>query len=132
MSSPNDPFSQTLVGWQGSAIPWSLTVQNPDTTPIDVSGWVVMFTVKSKYSDPDSAAIFLHDFTMPAESTTGVIGDEVPDTITQNLGPGSLPFDIRVVTLTSSEPQMLMAGQIIINKTVGTRLVPNFAWTPPT
>ena len=132
MSTPNDPFNQTLVGWQGSAVPWSLTVQNPDASPIDVSGWTVMYTVKAKYSDPDSAAVFLHDFTMPSGSTTGVIGDEVPDTITQNLSPGTYLFDIRIISLTSPEPQVIMAGQVVINKTVGTRLVPNFTWTPKT
>ena len=46
-----------------------------------------------------------------------------------------LPFDVRVITLTSPEPQMMMAGTIAINRTVGTRIVPNtgsnIIWTPP-
>lgn len=101
------------------------------STPIDVSGWVRMFTVKRFYTDPDSAAVYINDITMPGGSINGVLAGELPDEITQTLSPASYPFDVRVITLTSSEPQMMMAGQIVIANTVGTRIVPNFTWTPP-
>jgi len=105
------------------------------STPIDVSGWTVMFTVKNSYLDPDSSAIYIHDFLMPSGSANGVIGDELPDLYTQLIKGGStLLFDVRVVTLTSPEPQMMMAGTIPIANTVGRRIVPNFTtpvWTPP-
>jgi hypothetical protein len=129
--SSSDPFNQVLSGFQGSAIPWGFTVQDSEGAPMDVSGWVVMYTVKKNYTDTDDNSVYLKDVTMPDGSIDGKLGGETPDNITQKMPVGAYPFDVRVITLTSPEPQMLYAGKQVILKTVGTRIVPNFTWSPP-
>lgn len=133
----NDPYNIVLTGWIGTPITWSVTVTAPSVddpslpgAPIDVSGFVAMFTLKTAYTDPDSAALYINDQTLPSGSTTGVISGEIPDSITETLEPSSYLFDLRIISTTSSEPQMLMAGKVQIRKTVGRRLTPNFTWTP--
>jgi hypothetical protein len=140
MPPSSNPLAYNLIGWQGARVPWAFTVANPSDsdptepgTPIDVSGWVIMFTVKRFYSDPDSAAVYYRDFTMPAGSVNGLISGEMVDEASELLTPGNYPYDVRAIVPPDTEPQMLMAGQIVIGNTAGTRTVPNFvAWTPPT
>ena len=99
-------------------------------TPIDVSGWTVMHTVKANYTDPDSAAVYISDKVMPGGSTNGVISGELPASITDGLTPFSYPFDTRVIVPPNPEPQMLFQGKYQLFKSVGNRLVPNLAWAP--
>jgi hypothetical protein len=140
MAPSSNPLAYNLTGWQGARVPWGFVVADPSTedptlpgTPIDVSGWVIMFTVKRFYTDPDSAAVYYKDFTMPAGSTSGLISGEMPDIASALLSPGCYPYDVRAIVPPDTEPQMLMAGQIVIGNTAGTRTVPNFTpWTIPT
>lgn len=139
MPALNNPLAYNLIGWQGSAVSWAFTVAEPSlsdpTQPgavIDVSGWVIMFTVKRFYSDPDSAAVYYRDFTMAEGSIDGIISGELPDTASILLSPFNYPYDVRAIIPPDTEPQMLLAGQIIIGNTVGTRSTPNLIpWAPP-
>jgi hypothetical protein len=121
----DDPFNQILSGWQGDPLPWQVTaLQSDGVTPMDVSLWIVMFTVKANYTDTDDQAIYRYDVQMPAASTAGVLSGELPDTVTQTMAPASYKFDVRVIIPPSSKPQRIYAGQIAIGKSVGTRITP--------
>lgn len=129
-----DPFHLTLTGWRGSPVVWSVIVSNPNEetptlpgTPIDVSGWVTMFTVKRSYDDTDAQAVYKRDKLWPTGSTDGALNGELPAAITDDLFPSSYPFDVRVIKVTGGEPEMLLTGTIEIQQTVGTRQVPDLS-----
>jgi hypothetical protein len=57
-------------------------------------------------------------------STQGILSGELPDTTTQNMPVASYPFDTRVIIPGTSKPQRIIAGQIAIGLSVGTRITP--------
>jgi hypothetical protein len=131
-----NPFNITKTGWVGKSVFWSgtvwtvnpvyasdgITVVTPGT-PRDISGWTFMLTVKAKYSDPDSAAIFATDWLI-GDGTSGVWSATMDETITETLNSGStLVWDLAVI-IPGSEPVMVGGGTIAINNTVTRRFTP--------
>jgi len=63
--------------------------------PIDITGYVVFFTVKKKPTDPDSEALIIVDrdtHTLPSEGKTEI---EIPNSMT-NIPIGTYYYDIQI------------------------------------
>jgi hypothetical protein len=129
-------FNICKLGWVGKSVVWSgtvwttnpvyasdgITVTTPGV-PRDVSGWTFMLTVKAKYSDPDSAAVFSIDWQI-GDGTSGVWSATMDETITGNLNPGStLVWDLAII-MPGAEPIMAGGGTIAIQNTVTRRFTP--------
>jgi hypothetical protein len=129
-----NPFAIQKTGFVGCPVYWSGTVWtvaptfNPDGsvltagTPRDISGWRFRLTVKSSYSDPDSAAIYLLNWTIGV-GTTGAWAAKMPATTTVNIKGGSvLSWDIKTIILGATEPMEFAAGTVAFQLTAGTGL----------
>jgi hypothetical protein len=134
-----NPFNIAKLGWVGVPVRWlgvtywsTLPIFGPDGvtvvtpgTPGDVSLWRFRLRVKAKYSDPDSAAIFAPpDWQIASGAGTNgqVPVPEMPSTVTVNLRPGILVWDIKAIIPDSTEPMVIFAGTIAIGNTAGTDL----------
>jgi hypothetical protein len=76
--------------------------------PNDVSGWTITFRVKRQATDPDSAAIVLHTFTIQ-DGTDGVIQDGVSPEINSALAPCNYYWSF-VASIGGGPPQELFSG----------------------
>ena len=132
-----DPFNLVRTAYQGQPIryagvvwqvppvyaPDGVTVLTPGV-PMDLSGWVLMFTMKRFVTDPDSAAVFLLDWKI-VTGTDGAFAWEVPDTVTAGLEPRGFPWDTRAIRAAGLDPEPFLAGTNVIKASVTRRLTPN-------
>jgi hypothetical protein len=129
-----NPFNICKTGWVGKSVFWSGLVTTPNVyasdgvtvvtagVPIDISLYKFRLTVKAKYSDPDSAAIYQFSWQIPeGTGTGGVWGVELPSA--QMLGlsqPSTLVWDIQYKPSGATESAMFASGTIGVGNTVGT------------
>jgi hypothetical protein len=130
-----NPFAITKTGFVGVPVFWSGTVWTtppvyaPDGvtvvtagTPRDISGWRFRLVVKSSYRDPDSAAVFLSNWTIVV-GTSGAWAAEMPATTTVSIKGGStLVWDLKVIILGATEPTEFAAGTVAMQNTAGSSL----------
>lgn len=78
---------------------WSriMYFQDGDNSPIDITGWEIRFTVKSKIDDLDPAAVISKIITVFSNPTAGEAEISLSTTDT-NQSIGSYLFDIQVKT----------------------------------
>ena len=92
---------------------WKLTVTDADGTAIDISGYLVFFTVKQNLSDEDVNAIIKQNVVCPsdADSIAGICRIALTSTDT-NVAIGTYYYDIKM--------QKNSGGTIVWRKTIAT------------
>jgi hypothetical protein len=127
----SDPTNVKLTGWVGCPvrIPLQFWAALPDDTgaggvPEDISGWILMLTVKRFLTDSDHAAVYAKDWQIGA-GASGATAQEIPAALTADQPAGDLHFDVKAITPTNPEPQFVMGGVITLQMTATLRIAPN-------
>ena len=81
--------------YRGDTVSWSLTFTE-NGSPLDLTGAVITFTMKSKKDDPDSDAVIQKVATLNADPTTGLATIVIPATETYPLL-GQYHYDFQLV-----------------------------------
>jgi hypothetical protein len=82
--------------YRGDDISFDVVFRDPtdNNTPLDITGWVVSFTIKKSNSDPDAKAVVQEDFSSFTAPTTGTASIFVSHTETASLNGGYF-YDIQ-------------------------------------
>jgi hypothetical protein len=73
-----------------------------DNGPIDITGWIILFTAKEKISDIDAVAKMSKTITVHSEPLSGKTNLILTASDT-NITPGSYIYDIKIITSSGSE-----------------------------
>jgi len=100
---------------------WSKTMyfQDANGAALNITGWVLFFTVKAKADDLDSAATISKTITVFSDPTNGEAELELTSTDTNQVI-GSYLFDIQVKTA-NNEIYTVLEGIITITKDISIR-----------
>ncbi len=77
---------------------WSLLLTRRDSTPHNITGWTVFFTVKSAVTDPDASAKIAKNITSHASPLNGLTLIDLSASDTASLPVGTYYYDIQVKT----------------------------------
>ena len=82
--------------YRGDDISFDVVFRDPNNNnePLDITGWIVSFTIKNSNSDPDAKAVIQKDFKDFVAPTTGVATISVSNTETASLKGGYF-YDIQ-------------------------------------
>jgi len=113
-------ISQELELVQGDSKTYVFTFTEDDL-PIDVTGWEILFTLKTNYTDLDASAILQKDYTAPsgADATAGIIKFSLTPTNT-NITLGEYYYDFKVKK-NATDRETIASGKMRVNFTVTIR-----------
>ena len=85
--------------FRGDTVTYTLSFKDKDGTPIDISGHIFWFTLKTKLEDADAAAVFQKQITFPAdtESQNGRGNLSLSSIETGDIPPGDYYYDFQKV-----------------------------------
>ena len=89
---------EELVVTRGDDKKWSLLLTKRDSTPHNITGWTVFFTVKSAVADADASAKITKNITDHADPLNGLTTIELAAGDTSSLPIASYFYDIQVKT----------------------------------
>lgn len=79
---------------------WSLLLTKRDSTPHNITDWIVFFTVKAAVADPDANAKIVKNITSHADPLNGLTLIDLAASDTASLALGEYFYDIQVKTST--------------------------------
>lgn len=109
--------TQNLSMDEGVDIIWTVTITDSSGTPIDITGYSFLFTVKKSKDDSDDNSIIRKVFTTHSSPTTGVTEITLTDEDTNNIS-GIFFYDYRW-TDTSNNIKSIFKGSFEIEKRIG-------------
>ena len=81
---------------RGDTVDRSISFKDQNQDPIDISGWVIYFTIKKNRKDSDDNAIYKQDITSHIDPTEGTTRLFIADSITEDWPIGSWYYDLQV------------------------------------
>lgn len=100
---------------KGESITWTLSFTDDDHTPIDITGYTIIFCAKEKIDDLDSAAKIRKVITSHTNPTVGET--QVVLTSSDTSIEGNLLFDIWAKN-TLNQPKKVINGILSIKKAI--------------
>jgi len=102
---------------------YKISVIDGDGAAIDITGYKLFFTVKTKSTDSDAEALISKTVICPANSdSVGGIGFIPLTTSDTNVANGNYVYDLKIQNTTSTLRKTVITGKYQINKTVTQRL----------
>jgi hypothetical protein len=91
-----DIVKKDMSFYRGDDISFDVVFRDPtnNNTPLDITDWIISFTIKKSNSDPDVKAVIQEDFSSFVAPTTGVATVFVSHTETASLNGGYF-YDIQ-------------------------------------
>jgi hypothetical protein len=86
-----------LLVYRGDDSSIALKFKTPDHDPIDITGWIISFSVKEKTYHSDADDKILIDVTTHADPVNGITGFVIPHALTDSLF-GVYQYDIQYKT----------------------------------
>lgn len=99
---------------------WSLLLTKRDSTPHNITDWIVFFTVKSVLTDPDANAKITKNITSHADPLNGLTLIDLAATDTASLPAGTYYYDIQVKT-DAGKIYTIQKGKFVIDADVTIR-----------
>ena len=106
--------------YQGDDYDITVTFTDSDDVAIDVSSYVIFFTVKKNLSDTDEAASIKTDQTI-GDGSSGIVTISLVPSDTSSLAAGNYHYDIQWKVTGTSKIKTVIKGDFILLEEVTTR-----------
>lgn len=118
-----EPLFLTLNAWQGQTLDDTITLENSDGTPVNLTGYTPYMDVRADVTDASPIVTFSPvDGTLTvSDAVNGVLAFNVPESQLRGLSssnePQSWVYDIRLITTAGYSVQPVQ-GMFLLNPTV--------------
>jgi hypothetical protein len=99
---------------RGDTTSYTLNFSNEQGQPINITGWVLYFTLKQSWQLPDSQASLQKTITNHSDPTNGITTLQISHADTYSLYPRDYDFDIEAVD-TSGNVYTILRGKFTID-----------------
>jgi len=105
--------------YRGDDLGWTLNFRDTNGEPIDISGWLIFFTMKVSKDDSDSEAVLTKTVEAQSGSSDGVIQVTVPGADVNTLV-GPYYYDLQFIDL-DGQVRTITSGAVTFEKDVTRR-----------
>lgn len=104
--------------YEGEDKTWTVTILDSDSSPVDITNYTFLFTVKSHRTDLDENAIIKKEITSHSNPTGGVTQITINSTDTVNLS-GDYLYDYQWVDASSKRKVVLKKANFVVEQRIG-------------
>lgn len=104
--------------YEGEDKVWTVTITDSSGTPIDITGYTFLFTVKTNIDDTDTAAIIQKEITSHSDPTNGVTEITLIQSDTNNKD-GKFLYDYQWLDTSDNKRVILKNADFEIEQRVG-------------
>lgn len=114
--------NQNLSAYRGDTVSFPLTFKDKDGNPVDITGWIIFFTLKEEIDDVDndSAAKITKTITDHDDPTNGETSLKLLSSDTYDLDKVNYKYDFQYKT-SSGDIKTFLSGSFKFNKDVTRR-----------
>lgn len=85
--------------YEGNDKAFILTITDADGVAVDITGYTILFTVKSSIDDTDTEALISKEITSHTTPASGITRITIDRADTLNVSPGKYPYDIQAIDI---------------------------------
>ena len=108
-----------FVTYRGDDLSFKLNFNDTDGDPIDITSWLIFFTLKLDKDDSDSEAVYTKTVEAPSGSSDGIIIVSIPGSDLSTLV-GPYYYDFQFIDATGNV-RTITSGAITFNKDITRR-----------